>query len=280
MKILITTDSSCDLTKEQHDRIKLKKVPFKVILGEKEYVDGVDIKNTDIYEYVKNTNTLPKTSCVNAGEYEDFFNEILKDCDAIIHISLSFALSSSGSNAVVAANNIGNHKIKVIDSESLSSGVALLVLSCYDKILENKDLDTIVQELEEEKKRVQASFVINTLSFLHKGGRCSSLQLLGANLLGIKPRISLKDGKMGMTKKYTGKINQVAIKYFNDILKECPPNKKRVFVTYSSPVPAKDEMLQNLKQMGFEEVVECQASSTICSHCGPETIGVLYITEK
>ena len=279
MKIAITTDSSCDLTTEQHKRINLFKIPYKVILGEEEFIDGQTIDQDKIYEYVKKTKNLPKTTCINEIEYEEFFKNVLKDFDALIHINLSFGLSSSGNNARLAAEEIGTDKVKVIDSESLSSGVALLVLSCHDKIQEGKDLQTIVQELEEEKKKVQASFVINTLSFLHKGGRCSSLQLLGANLLGIKPRISLKDGKMGMTKKYTGKINQVALKYFDDIIKECPPNKKRAFVTYSSPVPAKDEMIKRLNDMGFEEVAECQASSTICSHCGPETIGVLYITE-
>lgn len=279
MKIAITSDSSCDLTQEQQERINLIKVPYKVILGDKEYLDGVNVNQNDIYEYVKQTKNLPKTSCINANEYEDFFREVLKSYDALIHINLSFGLSSSGNNAVIASNEIGTDKVKVIDSESLSSGVALLVMSCYDKILENKSLETIVEELEAEKKKVQASFVINTLSFLHKGGRCSSLELLGANILGIKPRITVKDGKMSVTKKYVGKINQVVVKYFNDIIKECPPNKKRAYVTYSSPIPAKDELLQNLREMGFEEVVECQASSTICCHCGPETLGVLYIAE-
>ena len=279
MKIAITSDSSCDLTQEQQERINLIKIPYKVILGDKEYLDGVNINQNDIYEYVKQTKNLPKTSCINANEYEVFFREVLKSYDALIHISLSFGLSSSGNNAVIASNQIGTDKVKVIDSESLSSGVALLVMSCHDKILENKSLETIVEELEAEKKKVQASFVINTLSFLHKGGRCSSLELLGANILGIKPRITVKDGKMSVTKKYVGKINQVVVKYFNDIIKECPPNKKRAYVTYSSPIPAKDELLQNLREMGFEEVVECQASSTICCHCGPETLGVLYIAE-
>ena len=279
MKIAITSDSSCDLTQEQQERINLIKIPYKVILGDKEYLDGVNVNQNDIYEYVKQTKNLPKTSCINANEYEVFFREVLKSYDALIHINLSFGLSSAGNNAVIASNQIGTDKVKVIDSESLSSGVALLVMSCYDKILENKSLETIVEELEAEKKKVQASFVINTLSFLHKGGRCSSLELLGANILGIKPRITVKDGKMSVTKKYVGKINQVVVKYFNDIIKECPPNKKRAYVTYSSPIPAKDELLQNLKEMGFEEVVECQASSTICCHCGPETLGVLYIAE-
>lgn len=279
MKIAITSDSSCDLTQEQQERINLIKIPYKVILGDKEYIDGVNINQNDIYEYVKQTKNLPKTSCINANEYEVFFREVLKSYDALIHINLSFGLSSSGNNAVIASNQIGTDKVKVIDSESLSSGVALLVMSCHDKILENKSLETIVEELEAEKKKVQASFVINTLSFLHKGGRCSSLELLGANILGIKPRITVKDGKMSVTKKYVGKINQVVVKYFNDIIKECPPNKKRAYVTYSSPIPAKDELLQNLRAMGFEEVVECQASSTICCHCGPETLGVLYIAE-
>lgn len=280
MRIAITSDSACDLPKELQEQINLIKIPYKVILGENEHLDGINVTQDDIYEFVKQSKNLPKTACINAQEYEDFFNSVLKDYDAVIHFNLSFELSSSGNNAVIASNSIGNDKVKVIDSASLSSGIALLVLSCFDKIQEGKDLHTIVKEIEEEKEKVQASFVINTLSFLHKGGRCSSLELLGANLLAIKPRISLKNGKMQVTKKYIGKINQVAIKYADDIIKECPPNKKRVFVTYSSPVvPAKDEIKKKLQELGFEEVYECQASSTICSHCGPETIGVLYMAE-
>ena len=169
--------------------------------------------------------------------------------------------------------------VYVIDTKSLSSGSALLILSCIDKIAEGKNIETIIQELEQEVEKVQASFLVDTLKYLHKGGRCSSVALLGANLLQIKPRISLVDGKMQVTKKYMGSIEKALIKYAKEMLADVKPNKKRAFVTSSSPVGCSTEIKQMLIDYGFEEVYEAQAGATIATHCGKKTLGILYIAE-
>lgn len=248
------------------------------MLGDDVKQDGINVTPDDIFNFVDTTGELPKTSAVNIYEYGEHFKTLKEKYDAIIHFSLSFAISSTGNNARLASLDMEN--VYVIDTKSLSSGSGLLVLSCVDKIKENKDIKTIVSELEEEANKIQASFLLDTLKFLHKGGRCSSIALLGANVLKIKPRISLVDGKMQVTKKYRGNIEEALLKYCDDLLKEVPPNKKRVFVTYSSPVePTRTILLKKLKDMGFDEVLESSACATICTHCGRKTLGVLYIAQ-
>ncbi len=278
MKICISCDSTCDIPKDLLEKYDIHLMPITIMLGTEEHHDGIDVTPEDIFNFVDKTNELPKTSAVNVYEYTEYFKKLRQEYDAIIHFSLSFAISSTGNNARLASNDVDN--VYVIDTKSLSSGSGLLALSCVDKIKEGKDIKTIVKELEEEANKVQASFLLDTLRFLHKGGRCSSIALLGANVLKIKPRISLVDGKMQVTKKYRGNIEDALLKYADDLLKEVPPNKKRVFVTYSSPVePTRTKLLEKLKNYGFEEVLESSACATICTHCGRKTLGVLYIAE-
>ena len=278
MKICISCDSTCDIPKDLLQKYDIHLMPITIMLGTQEHHDGIDITPDDVFAFVDKTNELPKTSAVNIYEYTEYFKKLRQEYDAVIHFSLSFAISSTGNNARLASNEVDN--VYIIDTKSLSSGSGLLALSCVDKIKEGKDISTIVKELEEESNKVQASFLLDTLRFLHKGGRCSSIALLGANVLKIKPRISLVDGKMQVTKKYRGNIEDALLKYADDLLKETPPNKKRVFVTYSSPVePTRTILLEKLKSYGFEEVLESSACSTICTHCGRKTLGVLYIAQ-
>ena len=278
MRICITADSTCDIPKNLLEQYDIHLMPITIMLGEDVRHDGIDVTPEDIFNFVGESGELPKTSAINQYEYSEFFKGYLKDYDAIIHFSLSFAISSTGNNARLAASELEN--VYVIDTKSLSSGSGLLVLSCVDKIQEGKDVQTIVEELENEAHKVQASFLVDTLKYLHKGGRCSSLALLGANVLKIKPRISLVDGRMQVTKKYMGRVEDALLKYFNDIIKEVPPNLKRAFVTYSSPVdPAREILIHKLKEMGFSEVYETSACATICTHCGRKTLGVLYMAE-
>ncbi len=278
MKICISCDSTCDIPKDLLEKYDIHLMPITIMLGTEEHHDGIDVTPEDIFNFVDKTNELPKTSAVNIYEYTEYFKKLRQQYDAVIHFSLSFAISSTGNNARLASNDVDN--VYVIDTKSLSSGSGLLVLSCVDKLKEGKDIKTIVKELEEEANKVQASFLLDTLRFLHKGGRCSGIALLGANVLKIKPRISLVDGKMQVTKKYRGNIEDALMKYADDLLKEIPPNKKRVFVTYSSPVePTRTKLLQMLKDYGFEEVLESSACATICTHCGRKTLGVLYIAK-
>lgn len=278
MKIGITADSTCDIPQEIREKENIDIIPFGVMLGEELRHDGIDVTPQDLYDYADKTKELPKTSAINEVEYEEFFARKLKDNDAVIHFCLSSEISSACSNAQRAAEKFNN--VYVIDSKSLSSGTGLLVLSCVDKIKEGKDLKTILKEINEEVPKVQASFLIDTLKYLHKGGRCSGVAKIGAAMFSIKPRISLINGKMEVTKKYMGSINSCLIKYCKDMLKEVEPNKDRVFVTYSSPVdPARETIINMLKEDGFKDIIECRACSTICTHCGPKTLGVLYIAK-
>lgn len=278
MKIGITADSTCDIPKELREKYDITIIPFGVMLKDELRHDGVDIVPQDLYDFVDRTKELPKTSAINEMEYSELFENKLKSYDQVIHFSLSSEISSSCNNAKMAAEKLPN--VYVVDTKSLSSGSGLLVLSCVDKINEGKDVDTILKEINEEVSKVQASFLVDTLKYLHKGGRCSGVAKLGAQVFSIKPRISLVDGKMIVSKKYMGGISSCLVKYCNDILQEVEPDKKRVFVTYSTPVePAREIIKNKLKEEGFEEILECSACATICTHCGPKTLGILYIAK-
>lgn len=280
MKIIVTTDSTSDLPKELAEKYNIGVMPLNVNLGDDTFEDGVNIGPEEIFNFVDKTGTLPKTGARSALTYQVFFENQLKNlnADAIIHIALSSEISSSYSNALLASNELEN--VKVIDSKSLSTGCSLLVLSAIDKIKENKDLNTIVSELEEETARVQASFIINNLKYLYKGGRCSTLAMLGANVLRIKPKIKVSDGKMNVDKKYMGRYEQVLLTYVKDLLKDYPKiNKKRVFITFTSKNQSINTQIENiLKENGFEEIIQNFAGSTIASHCGRDTLGVLFIS--
>ena len=277
MKIGISADSTCDLPKELIEKYNIHLTPITIILGDEERHDGVDVTIDDLYDYVDKTGQLPKTAALNPAEYEEHFNKVLENYDYCIHFALSFGISSTGTNARLQASQMEN--VYVVDTKSLSTGSGLLILSCLDKIAEGKDVNTIIAEIEAEVEKTQASFLVDTLKYLHKGGRCSSIALLGANLLKIKPRISLVDGKMEVTKKYMGSIEKALVKYAKDMLEEVKPNKKRAFVPYSSPVDCIPEIKQMLIDYGFEEVLESQAGATISTHCGKKTLGILYIAE-
>lgn len=279
MRIGISADSTCDIPLDLIKKYNIKLMPMIITLDTDEYQDGIDITQEKLYEYIERTGNLAKTAARSTYEYVEHFESMLAECDKVIHFSLSFKISSTGNNARLASEEIGNGKVAVIDSKSLTTGQGLLVLSAAEKVAKGQDFDSIVTEAMAEVDKIQASFLVDTLKYLHKGGRCSSLALLGANILKIKPRISLVDGEMKVTKKYMGGIEPSLVKYVNDMLKECPPNKKRVFVAHSSQMPVVDKICQMLKDYGFEEVISNDAGPTICTHCGKNTCGILYVKE-
>ena len=217
-----------------------------------------------------NISLMPLIITLNDKEYRDGVD---------IDVNKLYETIESTGNMPIASEEIGSEKVTVVDTKSLSTGSGLLILYCAEKIAAGKSLETIKQEIEQQISKVQASFLIDTLKFLHKGGRCSSLALLGANLLKIKPRISLVDGEMKVTKKYMGNINISLNKYVADMLEECPPNLDRVFVTCSSPMEAQEKIANNLKEYGFKEVIMSRAGCTVCTHCGKNTLGILYFTK-
>ena len=278
MKIAITAESTIDLPKELLEKYEIKTIPFSVILGGEEYKDG-EITSADIFKFVEENKVLPKTSAINEMQYKEFFEEILKENDAVIHFCLSSQISSACSNAKLAASDMEN--VHVIDTKSLSTGIAALAINARIMAETGASVEQIVAESEEKTSKVQASFVVKKLDYLHKGGRCSSIALFGANLLSIRPEIVLKDGKMVSAKKYLGKMEKVIEKYCKDVLAEnSNPDKRYGFVTYTT---ATEEMANTAKKAlesaGFETIYETQAGATITSHCGENTLGILFLNK-
>ena len=279
MKIAISTESTCDLTNELIKENNLFVVPFNVILGEQEFKDDNQLTQKMLYDFVAKTNVLPKTAAISDFEFENHFKNIFDNgYDAIIHLSISSNLSSSFANAKRVSEKMKN--VFVVDTKSLSTGIGLLVLSAIDKVKQNRNPEEIVSEIVSQIPLVQASFVINNLRYLYKGGRCSSLALLGANILKIKPQIVLTNGKMIVGKKYRGKHNEVLEIYSKDILRDNKPDLERVFITSSSKVEFERDMVKIVKDFGFKNVYITSAGATICSHCGPDTIGILFINKE
>ena len=279
MKIIVTTDSTSDISKEFQKKYEISVMPLIVNLREEEFLDGENITNKEIFEFVEKQNVLPKTAARSPEQYKEFFENAIKKfgADRVIHISLSNEISSSYQNAKIAS--MDDERIAVIDSRSLSSGSGLLALSAVDKINEGKTFEETVKLISEEVEKVQASFILNDLKYLYKGGRCSALSVFGANILRIKPKIKLSEGKMGVDKKYMGKLDTVIDKYVDDLLNDNPnPVKKRVYVTYTTST---DEINKSIKEKleakGFEEIIFNDAGSTIASHCGKNCLGVLFI---
>ena len=278
MKIAISAESTIDLPKELLEKYNIKTLPFSVILGGEEYKDG-EISSTDIFSFVEKNKALPKTSAVNEEQYTAHFNNLLKDNDAVIHICLSSQISCACQNAKATAEKMKN--VYVIDSLSLSTGIALLAIYASELANEGFEPKQIVERVSARIPYVQASFVIEKLDYLYKGGRCSALALFGANFLRIRPQIIVKEGKMSSYKKYRGSMDKVVENYCNDTLEEFNnPDKKLVFITYSTATEKMVEEARNaLQKQGFKTIYETKAGATISSHCGEHTLGILYIND-
>ena len=278
MKICISAESTIDLPKNLLDEFEIKTVPFTILLGTETGLDGVITPN-EIFDYVDRTGVLPKTSAVNSNQFEEHFNKLLKEYDEIIHFSLSSELSSACQNAHIAAE--GNPHIHIVDTRSLSTGIALLAINASKLVKEGKNVEEILKSTEERIKNDQTSFVLATVDYLYKGGRCSGLAKLGAQLFRIRPQIIMADGKMSPGKKYMGKQNSCVENYVRDTLEQFNnPDLDLVFVTHSSATPEMVEIAKNaLKERGFRRIEETLAGATISSHCGPKCLGILYFND-
>jgi DegV family protein with EDD domain len=278
-KIYITADSSVDLTKEILDKYEIQTRPFIVSIGGESYEDGITINPEKLYAEARRTNSLPKTAAINVAVYEDFFRGLTADGAKVIHFNISSGFSSSHQNAVIAAEEIEG--VYPIDSLNLSTGTALLALKASELVKEGKEAEEIVEIVNSLRDKVEASFVVDTLEFLYKGGRCSALSALGANLLKLRPCIEVKDGKMGVGKKYRGKIEDCFYAYVKDRLDGRDDlDLSRIFITNSGGVP--DETVDNIEKLileraPFKEVLKTTAGCTISSHCGPGTLGILFL---
>lgn len=280
MNYKITCESSADLNQDMYKKLKVGVIPFRITLGDKEYKDGLEVQPIDLFKHFEETKQLPKTSALNQIDYEEFFEEQLKDADGLIHFCISSQISSTYNNAVNASKKFKN--VHVIDSMSLSSGIGLQVM--YACSLRDKEtpIEEAVALINSRRDSVQISFVVDRLNYLHKGGRCSALSLLGANLLSIKPCIQVKSGKMIVGKKYMGKMQKVLDKYILDTLEQFSnPDKSMCFITYSSASPEMLEIAHNTleKTNIFKKVVETTAGATVSTHCGPNTLGIIYYND-
>ena len=277
-KIIISSDSTCDLSAELKERYGVKILPLGVTLGTNVYRDGFDITPDDIYAHYDKTGELPKTTAANVGECADFFAELKKDCDAVIHFTISSDMSSTYSNSCIAASELEN--VYVIDSKNLSTGGGLLVEAAAEMAKDGMEPAAIVEQIEKLKPCVDASFVIDNLEYLYKGGRCSALAMMGANLLKLKPCIEVKNGVMGVGKKYRGTFSKVVEEYVEERLQNVDDiDTSRIFVTHAGCDPELMETVVNkVKEKGiFKEVFFTRAGCTVSSHCGANTMGVLFI---
>lgn len=280
-KTVILSDSTCDLSAEIVKERDIRISPLTVVFGDEKHLDGVDVTPDDVYEYYNKTKTLAKTTATNMAEHEDFIAENVADGQEAVYFNISSEMSTTFNNARLAAEDMDN--IYVIDSRNLSTGIGLLVLHACDLADEGKSAKEIYDEITELTAYVDASFVVETLEYLHKGGRCSSIAALGANLLKLRPMIQVKDGKMGVAKKYRGKMSEVFKQYVDEKLKD--ENKfigKRIFVTHSGNC---DEIAEELKAIVLKaypdkEVLITRAGCTVSCHCGPGTLGILGIREN
>ena len=275
--IKITADSTCDLSKEIVESMGITLVPLYIIVGDKSFGDGVDITPEDIFRYVDKEGKTCKTAAVSTYEYMNTFSELLTKYQAVIHISLGSEFSSSYQNAAAAAKNLKN--VYVIDSRNLSTGSGHLVYDAALMARDGQEPEEICRRLEETIPRIDASFVIDQLDYLRNGGRCSGLEAVGAKLLQIKPCIEVVDGKMTVGKKYRGSFDRCIKNYIKDRLSG---NKNidhsRIFITHSAcSAQTVEEVRQAISQYAhFDEIIVTAAGCTISSHCGPNTLGILY----
>ena len=279
--IRITSDSTCDLGHLVEER-GITLLPLMVNLGEQAFRDGVDITPQDIFNFVEENNILPKTAAPSIGDYEEFFAPFVNAGDEVIHFNISAKSSGSHNMAKQAAESFGG-KVRVIDSMALSSGQGLLVLTAADMRDKGNSAEEIEEAVNAIRERVNTSFIPDRLDYLYKGGRCSKMEMFGANILKIHPLIYMDEGKLVPGKKYRGKMSFIIKQYIED-LKQLYPNydKARCFVTHSS---AEADLVQvaidKLKEVfEFDEVIETVAGSIVTSHCGKGTLGVLFIYEK
>ena len=278
MRIKITADSTCDLNPALLEKYDITLAHLIVNKNGEEFIDGVTITPADIFAHVAAGGDLCSTAALGVGDYQDLFAKFASDYDAVVHISISSEFSSSYQNAYLAATEFDN--VRVIDSRNLSTGQGLVVLAACEMGESCTDLDKMCADLVELTGRVEASFVLDQLKYMVKGGRCSSAAALGANLLNLKPCIEVRDGKMSVVKKYRGNFTKCLTSYVKDRLEGREDlDTKRLFITRT---PVSEDSYTAVKEAvanysNFDEVIESEAGCTVSCHCGPGTLGVLFI---
>lgn len=278
MKIAISADSAIDLTEELKQKYDIKTLPFTVLLGNDVKKDG-EFSTDELLNFAEKNKTLPKTSAINESEFGEHFDKLLCEYDAVVHFSLSSGLSSACNNAIAAAKDRKN--VYVVDSLSLSTGIALLAVYGRELADSGKMAEEIYKACVKRVPFVQASCELKRIDFLYRGGRCSALMYLGANLLKIRPQIVCKEGKMVAGKKYRGNYAHVVDKYVLNTLEEFnTPDFTRAFITYTT---ADTDIIERvkliLKGRGFKDIEVTRAGATITGYTGEDCLGIAYFND-
>ena len=278
--IVLCADSTCDLSPELVEKYQVHILPMHVNLEENSYLDGVDINPDAIYDYYREHKVLPKTAALNMDEFMDFVKPFIDAGNDVICITLGSSLSTTYNNARLAAMEIDG--LYAIDSNNLSTGFGHVVMAAGDRIAAGMPVEQIVEEVQAITQKVEASFIVDNLEFLHKGGRCSAVAMLGANVLKLKPciEVSNEGGKMGVSKKYRGTLERVLEEYVADRLNGRDDIvQDRIFITHSGISEERIEVVRAAieKHMHFDEIYVTRAGCTISSHCGPNTLGILFV---
>ena len=278
MRVKIISDSTCDLSLEQIAEHQIGIVPLIVMKGNQEFLDGITITPADIFAHVAAGGSLCTTAARGVAVYQEEFAKYAGEYDGVIHVNIGSDFSSSYQNACIAAEDFEN--VRVIDSKNLSTGQGLVVLKACELAQTAKDMDELKQQLDDFVSRVEASFVLDRLEYMVKGGRCSGAAALGANLLSLKPCIEVKGGKMVVVKKYRGHIEKCMAAYVKDRLSDRDDlDQDRIFITHTDVSKESLEAVRSgVAQYGnFKNVYETVAGCTVSCHCGPGTMGILFV---
>ena len=277
MSIKITSDSTADLTPEQLDRYGIEILPLTITLGDTPFRDGVDVHSADVFRHVDGGGDLPKTSAVSVGEFHDCFARLSPLHEAVINIDISAEMSACYQNACIAAEGFDN--VYVIDSRSLSAGQGMIALKAAELARTGLEAKELVAQVEAYVKKVESTFIVDRLDYLYKGGRCSAVAALGANLLKLKPCIEVHNGVMGVTKKYRGGFAKALRDYAADKLRGRDDiDLTHCFVVHpAAPAEAVQAVMEEIPKLAdFQEIVEIRTGCTVASHCGAATLGIMF----
>jgi EDD domain protein, DegV family len=280
MAIKITIESSGDVPKNMAEETGIITTPLTIVCDGEPKIDGIDITAPELCEVVEKRGSSTSTAAISIGDFLSLFESLTENGDEVIHFSISSKISACYQNALLAAKELGNGKVHVIDTKTLSSGMNYIALTATRLVKEGKTVEEVVEIAKEYAEKVHVFFVLNTLKYMAKGGRCSSVLALGANLLKLKPCIGVTDGKMDVTKKYRGTIMKSLSECIDEQLADggSKIDKKLCFVTCSPHTPQDviDMSYEKAKAFGFEEIIFGNAGCTITNHCGPSCLGLIY----
>ncbi len=278
MSIILTADSSCDLPPEQMAPVPFEIIPLSIIQQGTSYYDGVEISREALFRGVSEHNAMPSTSAVNIVDYEAVFQRLSETYEAVIHLNISAELSACHQHALIAAEQFSN--VYVIDTRNISTGQGLVLLEARKKIMEQASLEEILSHIAKVIPRVSFTFLLDQLTYLAKGGRCSTLTALGANLLRLKPMLAVKNGEIVLANRYRGNLDKVIPIYIKEQLKTMPKGSRAMLVSSSCPEHWTDAAFAAMEEQGADFVPTLyQTGCTISTHSGPNAIGIAVISE-